>query len=202
LIISQEEIYKHVFHPLQEEKGVDNKFVVQVLIDYIRSLALFQISVEPFIYELLVNFLVRNNKFYQLHQLLQYHVVADSVHVACQLLSLESINSTNSLTFSDVYPPAYQLALDMFKRLGSNEQILEVMLAKKQVLPALRFAKNHKELKLTPALFFEGAIASRNPTIFYHVLHHFQTEKGSFQPENWQLYEDKFVQAMKSDVKK
>lgn len=90
----------------------------------------------------------------------------------------------------------------MFKRLGSYEQILEVMLAKKQVLAALRFAKNHKELKLTPALFFEGAIASRNPSIFHHVLHHFQTEKGLFQQENWQIYEEKFMQAMKVELKK
>jgi hypothetical protein len=61
--------------------------------------------------------------FYQLHQLLQYHVVSDSVPVACQLLSLEN-----------TYPPAYQLALDMFKRLHTHEQIVEVLLTKKQVI--------------------------------------------------------------------
>jgi hypothetical protein len=66
--------------------------------------------------------LVRKKRFYQLHQLLQYHVVSDSVHVACQLLSLEG-----------TYPPAYQLALDMLKRLQTHEQILEVLLTKHQV---------------------------------------------------------------------
>jgi hypothetical protein len=45
---------------------------------------------------------VRNNCFYQLHQLLQYHVLADSKPLACLMLSLEH-----------VYPPAHQLALDM-----------------------------------------------------------------------------------------
>lgn len=60
--------------------------------------------------------MVRNKKWNQLHQFLQYHVVNDSTHVACQLLSLES-----------VYPPVYQLALDMMKRLGAYEQIVEVL---------------------------------------------------------------------------
>jgi hypothetical protein len=49
------------------------------------------------------------------------------VHVACQLLSLEK-----------QYPPAYQLALDMLKRLLSRsnvvaDQIVEVLLTSGQV---------------------------------------------------------------------
>lgn len=103
-------------------KGLDYKYMVAVLTEYIRSLNFVHIPVEPFLYELLINFLVRNRRFYQLHQLLQYHVVSDSVHVACQLLSLES-----------TYPPAYQLALDMLKRLHTHDEILEVLLTKNQV---------------------------------------------------------------------
>jgi hypothetical protein len=96
--------------------------MVAVLTEYIRSLNFNHIKVEPFLHEMLINFLVRNNRFYQLHQLLQYHVVSDSVHVACQLLSLEN-----------TYPPAYQLALDMLKRLHTHEEILEVLLTKQHV---------------------------------------------------------------------
>jgi len=29
-------------------------------------------------------------RYYQLHQLLQYHVIGDNVHVACQLLAMVS----------------------------------------------------------------------------------------------------------------
>ena len=47
---------------------------------------------------------------------------------ACLLLSLES-----------VYPAAYQLALDMLKRISTaNEEIVEILLSKNKVLPALR----------------------------------------------------------------
>jgi len=50
---------------------------------------------------------------------MQYHVIADSLHVACQLLSLGS-----------QYTPALQLAFDMFKRLNEPIQIIEVLLTK------------------------------------------------------------------------
>lgn len=98
------------------------RFVIAVLTEYLRSLHFHHIAVEPYLNELLINLLVRNKQFYQLHQLLQYHVIGDFVHVACQLLAIESS-----------YPPAYQLALDMFKRLKTNEEILEVLVTKKQV---------------------------------------------------------------------
>jgi hypothetical protein len=104
---------------------------VAVLTEYIRSLNFHHLAVEAFLNELLINFLVRNNRFYQLHQLLQYHVVSDSVHVACQLLSLET-----------TYPPAYQLALDMLKRLQTHDQIVEVLLTKNQVRRFKRFYNN------------------------------------------------------------
>jgi hypothetical protein len=78
--------------------------------------------VYHYIYELVINLLVSNGRCYQLHQLLQYHVVRDSDHVACLLLSLVP-----------VYPPAYQLAIDMLKRLGTLEDIVEVLLLKAQV---------------------------------------------------------------------
>ncbi len=74
-----------------------------------------------------IDLLIRSGRFYQLHQFLQYHVIGDSVHVACQLLAVEKS-----------YPPAYQLALDMLKRLSNphnnvKDQIVEVLLARKQV---------------------------------------------------------------------
>ena len=91
-------------------------------VEYIRSLSFHQIDVQHFLYELVINSLVKNNRFYQLHQFLQYHVVTDSIPVACQLLSLEQ-----------KYPPAQQLALDMLKRLTSPGRIVEVLLTHKHV---------------------------------------------------------------------
>ena len=52
----------------------------------------------------------------------QNRVIEDSFHIACMLLSLES-----------VYQPCYQIALDMLKRIGGEELILSAFLARGQV---------------------------------------------------------------------
>jgi Regulator of MON1-CCZ1 complex, C-terminal len=154
------------------QSSLNYKYTVAVILEYIRSLSFHRISPQHWIHELLIDYLVRNGRFYQLHQLLQvgggrggcrgvhsvfsrrrgvhslhslspcnqlrppsltvihtlthphlqYHVVTDSVPVACQLLSLERD-----------YPPAFQLALDMLKRLFSPAQIVEVLLTRGDV---------------------------------------------------------------------
>ncbi|CAH1776277.1 unnamed protein product, partial [Owenia fusiformis] len=119
-VIDQSDMYTHVFSVFVDNKDIKHKFMVAVLIEYIRSLNQFQIPVQHYLYELVINTLVQHNCFYQLHQFLQYHVLSDSKPIACLLLSLES-----------VYPPAHQLALDMLKRLSTaNEEIIEVLLSK------------------------------------------------------------------------
>jgi len=139
--------------------------------EYIRCLHFQFIKVSSFIYELVIVLLVRNNKFYQLHQFLQYHVITDSFHVACQLLSLEK-----------TYPPAHQLALDMLKR-TYPEHIIEVLLSKGQVIPALRFVKNQKYGINDIKRFFEVALQSDDPTVFFTVYNYFKRE----HPDNTYL---------------
>ncbi len=89
--VTQADMYTHVFVPIEERDPpvLDIKYVVGVVTEYIRSLNFHHVAVTPPLYELLIDFLVRNNKWYQLHQFLQYHVVSDSTHVAGKLLSLE-----------------------------------------------------------------------------------------------------------------
>jgi hypothetical protein len=123
-VIEQEDMYEQVFVPIEERRSADHKTMVAVIEEYIRSLSFHRLQVHSFIYELIIDLLVRNNRFYQLHQLLQYHVLSDSIHVACQLLSLASS-----------YPAAMQLSLDMFKRLGEPHQILEILLSQNMVRP-------------------------------------------------------------------
>uniref|UniRef100_A0A7N6BYH1 Mic1 domain-containing protein n=1 Tax=Anabas testudineus TaxID=64144 RepID=A0A7N6BYH1_ANATE len=104
-VIDQSDMYTHVLSSFTERKGVSHKFIIAVLMEYIRSLNQFQITVQHYLYELVIKTLVQHNLFYMLHQFLQYHVLSDSKPLACLLLSLES-----------TYPPAHQLSLDMLKR--------------------------------------------------------------------------------------
>ena len=165
--VTQADMYTHVFVPIEgrDPPLLDTKYVVCVITEYIRSLNFHHVAVTPFLYELLINFLVSNCRWYQLHQFLQYHVVSDSTHVACQLLSLES-----------KYPPAYQLALDMMKRLSTHEQIVEVLISKNYLLQALRFMKSHR-VKIPPKRVLEAAVQLRDNTILFHVYKFFESRK-------------------------
>jgi hypothetical protein len=79
--------------------------VPYIVIEYISSLEARQIPAQHFLHELLINLLVRSGQWYQLHQLLQYHIISDSKPLACLLLSLEA-----------AYPASFQLAMDMLSR--------------------------------------------------------------------------------------
>ncbi|XP_028393229.1 regulator of MON1-CCZ1 complex-like [Dendronephthya gigantea] len=163
-VVDQEDMYRDVFSPVVAHEH-KYKFIVSVLIEYIRSLNELQIVVEYCIHELLINILVHNKRYYQLHQLLQYHVITDSKHLACVMLSLEK-----------AYPPAYQLSLDMLKRLNSaNETIVEILLSKGQLLPALRFLRSiTSEDSVSPRKFLEAALNTGDSTLFYTVFKFFE----------------------------
>lgn len=164
-VIDQSDMYTYVFSVFDEYKDDHYKFVVAILIEYIRSLGLFLIPVQHFLFELIINTLVHHNCYFQLHQFLQYHVVTDSKPLACLLLSLESS-----------YPPAYQLALDMLKRLATaNDSIIEVLISKQQLLPAIRFAQSvGMAEQISARKFLEAAKASDNAMMFYTVFRFFE----------------------------
>ncbi len=79
---------------------------ISLLLEYLRSLDRYGLPpAQHFLSELLIHLLVTSRRWFQLHVLLQYRVIADSKPLACLLLSLEK-----------AYPPALQLALDMLHR--------------------------------------------------------------------------------------
>lgn len=163
IVIEQDDMYTKVFVPL-EETCEDSKFMVAILSEYIKSLNFLGIKVHSFIYELVINVLVRNKRFYQLHQLLQYYVITDSQHVACQLLHIQSM-----------YPPALQLALDMLKRLNDSSQIVEVLFTKGMVLSALKYLNSFPEKSVIRPLaprFLEEA-KKQNDLSLFHITYNF-----------------------------
>nr|CAG4646864.1 EOG090X028B [Megafenestra aurita] len=168
VVIDQTDLYSRILSPMTEDnplaEGTD-RFIVAVVNEYIRSLVQYHVPVQHFIYEVLIEAYARLGQFYQLHQLFQYHAVADSKPLACLLLSLES-----------VYPAAYQLALDMLKRISNaNEEIVEILLSKNKVLSALRFARDTIPVEsISARKFLEAAQNSQDPVVFYGVYKYFQ----------------------------
>ena len=165
LVVDQSDMYTHIFSKFAQSKDVPYKFAIAVIVEYIRSLSMHHIAVQHYLYELLINTLVEHSCFYQLHQFLQYHVLSDSQHLACSLLSLES-----------VYPPAYQLALDMLKRLATaSDSIVEVLLSKKQLLTAVRFIQSVGLVdQVSARKFLEAARATECPMTFFAVFRFFE----------------------------
>ncbi|KAM9331635.1 LOW QUALITY PROTEIN: regulator of MON1-CCZ1 complex [Pholidichthys leucotaenia] len=163
-VIDQSDMYTHVLSAFTERKGVSHKFVVAVLMEYIRSLNQNQIMVQHYLYEL-VSQTLAHHLFY-MPQFLQYHVLSDSKPLACLLLSLES-------TYP---PPAHQLSLDMLKRLSTaNDEIVEVLLSKQQVLGALRFIRSvggHDNVSARK--FLDAARQTGDQMLFYTVFRSFQ----------------------------
>ncbi|XP_072460492.1 regulator of MON1-CCZ1 complex isoform X3 [Notamacropus eugenii] len=129
-VIDQSDMYTHVLSVFTEKKEIPHKFVIAVLMEYIRSLNQFQIPVQ-----------------------------------ACLLLSLESI-----------YPPAHQLSLDMLKRLSTaNDEIVEVLLSKHQVLAALRFIRGiggHDNISARK--FLDAAKQTEDNMLFYTIFRFFE----------------------------
>ncbi|XP_065843088.1 regulator of MON1-CCZ1 complex-like [Oscarella lobularis] len=165
-VIGQSDMYTHVLSIFESSSlKLNYKFVVAVLIEYIRSLNQHQIQVMYILYELLIKTLVGNHCFYQLHQFIQYHVLSDSKQLACLLLSIEN-----------EYPPAYQIALDMLKRQSTADaQIIDILLSKGQVLQALRFSRSvGKEDSISARLFLEAAANTRDNMLLYTVFKFFE----------------------------
>ncbi|XP_032220481.2 regulator of MON1-CCZ1 complex isoform X2 [Nematostella vectensis] len=189
-VVTQHDMYTHVLSMFVDNKDIKYKFMVAVLMEYIRSLNQYEISPEHYLYELVINLLVNNKRFYQFHQFLQYHVLSDSKHLACLMLSLEK-----------AFPPAYQLALDMLKRLNTaNEEIVEVLLSKHQILPALRYIRAIGiEDSASARKFLEAAAATNQAMLYYTVFKFFEQRnirlRGSpdFAPgEHCDIYVKKF----------
>ena len=183
-------MYARVLVPFSERKDMSYRFLVAALVEYIRSLHKVQIAVEHFLFELVMNILIENKCFYQLHQFLQYHVISDSKPLACLLLSREL-----------VYPPATQLAMDMFKRLSTADgEIIDILLSRGQLLSALRYVRATEKVDTVSARqFLEAAANEDDRSIFYTVYKFFEErnvrlrKNPGFPPdERCQPYEELF----------
>ncbi|XP_065908665.1 regulator of MON1-CCZ1 complex-like [Dysidea avara] len=168
LVIDQKQVYTKVFAPFIDRKDLQYKFLVATVVEYIRSLHKLHIHVEHFLYEMVINLLIENKCFYQLHQFLQYHVISDSRPLACLLLSREL-----------VYPPAQQLALDMFKRLSeSDSDIIDILLSSGQLLTALRFVKSVGKVDTVSARQFLEAAANEGDKMLFNAVYKFFEERN------------------------
>ncbi|XP_024248377.1 regulator of MON1-CCZ1 complex isoform X1 [Oncorhynchus tshawytscha] len=170
-VIDQSDMYTHVLSSFSEKKDTSHKFIIAVLMEYIRSLNQVQITVQHYLYELVIKMLVQHNLFYMLHQFLQYHVLSDSKPLVNQQLL-----HTAQLFHESTYPPAHQLSLDMLKRLSTaNDEIVEVLLSRQQVLGALRFIRSvGGHGNISARKFLDAARQTADQMLFYTIFRFFE----------------------------
>ena len=168
VLISQRDVYARLFVPFAERSDMPYRFLVAAIVEYIRSLHKLQLNVEHFLFELLMNILIENKSFYQLHQFLQYHVITDSKPLACLLLSRQL-----------VYPPATQLAMDMFKRLSTaDSEIIDILLSRGELLTALRYVKATGKVDTVSARQFLEAAANEDDKMLFYTVYKFFEERN------------------------
>lgn len=153
-----EDLVVHVFKPLSEQ--LEASYLFSVLVEHMRSKEV----VDDSLRDLMVSNLIDRDKFYQLHQFLQYHILGDSKHLASQLLAL-----------APKYRPAQQLALDMLYRVGcAQEEAIEALLAKGKVISALKVVQSQGNQDTVSARkFLEAAKQTEDSAIFFAVYNFF-----------------------------
>eukprot|EP00808_Paulinella_micropora_P007457 g61928.t1 len=139
LIVTQREMISHLFLPAS--RTLSPAVVVPVLTEYLRSLHRFRLQADPLLHALLVELLLCEKRYHEIHQHLQYHVLADSLPLAHRLLALQH-----------EYPPAFQLALDMLYRLQAFPTLLRTFLSMKKPVAGLKLVSHKSGLFLEPGL--------------------------------------------------
>ncbi|KAI8816160.1 colon cancer-associated protein Mic1-like-domain-containing protein [Fimicolochytrium jonesii] len=158
----QELMYANVFAVLAEEETPSTPYLTHTLILYLSSLPPTKPAL-PALHALLSTLLLRSKRYTELHQYVQYNVVEDSIDVARLLLEREG-----------EYRPFAQLGLDMLKRLGEEEEVVEVLLGRGQVLDALRYAISRNLPHPTAPRFLEASLALNDKALFLNVFKSFE----------------------------
>lgn len=165
--ITPSDLYYDVFMPYHHEHSKEEsmKVLITALSEFIRALHKNGMKGNNYIYELLISLLIETKNFYQLQQFIQYRVVEDSPDVACLLVSKEL-----------VYPPATQLALDMYRRQPNTENdIIDIMFSKGEIIQALRLVRSlGRENTVSARQFLEAAANEGDKMLFYAVYKFFE----------------------------
>nr|CAG4717070.1 unnamed protein product [Naegleria fowleri] len=160
-IVEQSDMYKYIFLPIDECGSMSSMELVTVIIEYIRGLKKGNIPVHYFIQKLLIELLVKSNNYSMLHQLVQFKVIGDSKLTALQMLHI-----------SEKYKPAYEISLDMLKRLGEFDLLCEILLSRRDIKRALDLMLEQCEMhsfKIPYNRLFETALTLNEPTLFYNT---------------------------------
>lgn len=131
LVVTQQEMQSAVLIPLREDLSLPESYVANIMLQYLRSLFDSEMQPEAYLIEMVVETLAEAGEMAKLQQIVTYRgfqVINDSKPLAFLLLSYEARCST-----------LFQSGVDILARNKASDEIVEVMLEKKQIVDAFRF---------------------------------------------------------------
>ena len=165
-IVSQQDIYDYVFIVAKMKNDVCKQLLIAALVEYMRTINRHSLDIDSCLDILLVDLLVEEEMFYELHQYLEQNILRDSMSTVHILL-----------TITDQYNAAYQLALDMLHRLKEYEVLLQLYIESKQIIKALKTISPKSPLytspSLKPSLFLKTALELSDKRQFYFAYQYF-----------------------------
>ncbi|GAB2233095.1 hypothetical protein Droror1_Dr00002310 [Drosera rotundifolia] len=168
--ISPDDIYCHVFAPVDDEMAGDPAYLVAILVEFIRSACLERIKVYPNIHVLMVRLLVRSDRYTELGSFVINKIIEPSKEVAYQLLESGRQNSHTR-----------KLGIDMLRQLALHHDFILSLVQDGYYLEALRYARKQKVTGIRPSLFLEAAYSSNNPQHLVAVLRFFSDFTPGFK---------------------
>jgi len=143
-----------------DAQSTRRRYLIAALTEMLRALQQTVLVVDSEVGALLLQLLVEQGSYYQVHQFVQYNVVPDSAALVAQLLEMETD-----------YPPAAALAVDILRRLGpaANHTIVERLLRRGELLTACRFIRQQGLLSYPARPLLQAAAACPDPQTFAHV---------------------------------
>ncbi|XP_015969404.1 uncharacterized protein LOC107492870 isoform X1 [Arachis duranensis] len=160
--ISPDEMYSFVFSPIDEEMVGDPSYLVAIIIEFLHSANVEKIRALPNLYVLIIQLLVRNERYAELGLFVINKILEPSKEVALQLLESGRQNTQTR-----------KLGLDMLRQLGLHHDYVMLLLQDGYHMQALRYARKFKVDSIRPALFLEAAFVSNDSQRLAAVLRFF-----------------------------
>jgi len=198
MIISPLDLFLYVFAPAR--LVIPPRLLLPVVVEFVRSAHRHFLKIDDVLNDLLVSLMIQigadeeqqakqqhgpvsvvtgsGGASYELHQYLQYHIIHDSLPLANLLLN-----------HSNTYPAAYQIGLDMVSRLGRVSRTIQILLARGQVLAALKIIPSYTHPVLEtagsfPRDFLKVALESGCNITFYTTYRFFEGRNAALKNGN------------------
>ncbi|KAJ6237794.1 colon cancer-associated protein mic1 [Anaeramoeba flamelloides] len=126
-IITQKDIFKYVFKPLNEDPKIKSQYLVNILFEYIKSLQIYNFPIRPFLGEMILNLLFQDQQFFQIHQFIISNIMTNSDKWMNILIQ-----------FSKKHNSIIGLILDRLKILNKYNQLISLILENGNIIQSLK----------------------------------------------------------------